>query len=96
MTIAVTAAELLVPVRPLPKADQLKPSHFATRLAGTLPACVKEPPTYTSLPFTTMALTVLLTPFSIPVPRLCQKLPSQRTTRLAANTPRAAVNRPPR
>src|SRR5438874_174092 len=47
---------------PLPRADQLLPSHLAMRLADTPPAVSKSPPTYTSLPLIAIALTWSFTP----------------------------------
>ena len=46
----IAKARTTPPPMPCPKADQLVPSHFATRLAVTPPAEVKLPPAYKSEP----------------------------------------------
>src|SRR5690348_1424840 len=58
--------------RPLPRLDQVVPSHLATPLETTFPELANEPPTKTSLPRRAMAETVP----GVPVPKLDQFAPS--------------------
>src|SRR5690349_1101806 len=79
-----------------PMADQLLPLHLAMPLGGgTPPADVKPPPTYTSLPLTSIAATTPPSPGGeIPVPRADQPTPSHFAI-FAMSAPPAVVKNPP-
>src|SRR5438093_328412 len=78
-----TSATLAPLVAPLPKPDQLAPSHLARPRTTVVPALVNVPPAYTSLPLMAMASTVPFRPLAEPVPREAQPPPSQTAIRLA-------------
>src|SRR5439155_23985897 len=87
-----------VPGMPLPRGNQLLPSHRAMLLAVTPPALVKLPPAYTSpATLTATAFTAVpvpsLVPFT-PLPSGYQLVPSQHAMRLALVRP-MPVNKPP-
>src|SRR5262245_9126033 len=86
-----------MPVKPVPSADQLDPSHFAMQLAGTPPAAVKVPAAYSACPLpsskTVSALTMAPVPVK-PLPRADQLDPFQAAMDFAA-TPPAVEKSPP-
>src|SRR5262245_57572396 len=83
-----TAMLFTVLERPLPRADQLPPSHSAMRLAASPPIRVKLPPTKSWPASECTFSTVLFGP-----PRGNHIEPFQRA-RLVADTPPALVNPP--
>src|SRR6266540_2526109 len=82
-------ASMPPPHIPLPRADQLEPSHLAMTLALTPPILINEPPTYKSAPFGTNASTELAAP-----PMFSQLAPSHRAMFTACTLP-ANQNPPP-
>ena len=88
---------MLPPPTPLPRGDQLAPSHLAMLLAGAPPAVVNLPAAKSASPppssKTVRASTPTGTPV-IPLPTADQPEPSHLAMLLAA-TPPAVVNCPP-